>query len=172
MATTGKGSKTKGSKFERDVRDELRRIYPADKRDAIKRVPMSGAGWMKGDLLDRNDTSWCYEAKKHEILGLPAWWKQTVRECQATQEPCLVFSSNYRPIYWCVREDQWIAYSDQARIPATGVVGTTTKIYDKLADLGPFDYLAITLAGEDIAVVPNEYFIIVRKALWEDRDGE
>ena len=45
----GAGAKAKGSRAERQWRDELKRIYKDAKlHDKIKRVPMSGASWMKG----------------------------------------------------------------------------------------------------------------------------
>ena len=42
----GAGAKAKGSRAERQWRDELRRIYSDTKKhEKIKRVPMSGASW-------------------------------------------------------------------------------------------------------------------------------
>ena len=52
----GAGAKAKGSRAERQWRDELRRIYSDTKKhEKIKRVPMSGASWMKGGVVDFND---------------------------------------------------------------------------------------------------------------------
>lgn len=166
---SGRSAKVKGSKFERDVRDELKRIYPSERRSQINRVPMSGASWMKGDVFDANDTAWSYEAKKHETLCLPDWWRQSKRQASSFQEPILVFSSNHRPLYWCVLANQWEAYALQAGLPLLEQIESSTRnIYNKLKELKTREVLVIELDGDKVAVIPNESFITVRRRLWEN----
>ena len=133
---TGRGARAKGGTFERKVRNELRRIYDdASKHGEIQRVPMSGGGWMKGDIIDLNDNTWTYEAKCQEALSLPAWWRQTKLQAKSFQTPCLVFSSNHRPMYWIMKAGDWEAYEGNTVLD--GIVEyvdmTTRGLYPKLA---------------------------------------
>ena len=96
----GAGAKAKGSRAERQWRDELRRIYSDTKKhEKIKRVPMSGASWMKGDVVDLNDYDSLYEVKNQEKLEIPSWWRQAVREAGSNRTPFLVITQNHRPFY-------------------------------------------------------------------------
>lgn len=96
----GAGAKAKGSRAERQWRDELRRIYrDAKKHEKIKRVPMSGASWMKGDVIDLNDYDSLYEVKNQEKLEITSWWRQAVREAGSSRTPFLVITQNHRPFY-------------------------------------------------------------------------
>lgn len=166
---SGRSAKIKGSKFERDVRDELKRVYPADRRGQINRVPMSGASWMKGDVFDANDVAWAYEAKKQETLCLPDWWRQSKRQASSFQEPVLVFSSNHRPLYWCVLADQWDAYSLQAGLPLLEQIESSTRnIYNKLRELKTREVLVVELDGDKVAIIQNEDWINVRRNIWQN----
>ena len=94
----------KGARFEYFVRDML------TEKTGVKwdRVPMSGAGSMKGDLYClTNHYYYCFEcksfkdtviqenllsAKSNNIFG---WWEQTVREAeQMNRKPALVFKKD------------------------------------------------------------------------------
>lgn len=163
----GRGSKQKGSRLERDVRDLLKKIYPVDRRDLINRVPMSGAGWMKGDVIDMNNTDWSYEVKNQETLALPEWWRQTKVQARSFQTPCLVFSSNFRPIYWVVKEDDWRSYERGTLFAdrTEYTKGSTRGLYDKLAKLGRFGVYCVTLDGDDVVIVPTEYYLEIRMEL-------
>lgn len=96
----GAGAKAKGSRAERQWRDELKRIYKDAKlHEKIKRVPMSGASWMKGDVIDLNDYDSLYEVKNQESLEIPSWWRQAQREAGSSRTPFLVITQNHRPFY-------------------------------------------------------------------------
>ena len=96
----GAGAKAKGSRAERQWRDELRRIYSDTKKhEKIKRVPMSGASWMKGDVVDLNDYDSLYEVKNQEKLEIPSWWRQAVREAGSNRTPFLVITQKHRAFY-------------------------------------------------------------------------
>lgn len=169
MGISGRGAKQKGSGFERDIRNELKRIYPPERRKAVGRIPMSGAGNIKGDVLDQNNTEFCYECKKHERLSIPEWWKQTLSQTQSWQTPVLAFSSNYRPIYWVLRERDWLAYIKQAELEpiyGIGAEGTLRGLYKKLKGLQRGEYYRSFIKDEPIAIIQNEDFITLRKVLW------
>lgn len=108
-------AKAKGSRAERQWRDELRRIYktPAE-REKIKRVPMSGASWMKGDVVDLNDYDTLYEVKNCEKLEIPSWWRQAVREAGSSRTPVLVITQNNRPFFVFMLPEDFYALEEQA----------------------------------------------------------
>ena len=165
----GKGAKTKGSSAERKVRDELRRIYPSELRQKVQRVPMSGAGWMKGDVIDLNDTDMCYEVKNQENLQIPAWWRQTIAQAQTWQTPVLVFTSNHRPFYWVMRVEDWEQYLDDSErhYLSNRVDGSTRSLFDKLSKLDRWSYYVIEIEGEELAVIANEDYITVKKEIYD-----
>lgn len=102
----GAAAKLKGNRAELRWRNELRRIYDdASMREKIKRVPMSGASWMKGDVVDLNDYDTLYEVKNQESLGIPAWWHQTIREAGTSRTAVLVVTQSYRPFYVFMQPD-------------------------------------------------------------------
>lgn len=94
----------KGSRFEYKIRDML------TKKTGVKwdRVPMSGAGAMKGDLYClTNHYLYCFECKSYadtviseNILSarsnnIYSWWDQCTREAaQMAREPALVFKKD------------------------------------------------------------------------------
>lgn len=167
----GKYSKAKGSRFERKVRDELRRIYDGDQKSEINRVPMSGAGWQKGDVIDINDNGWSYEAKCQETLALPAWWRQAKEQAKPFQTATLVFSSNHRPIYWVLRLDEWQAYVRETvyRNISSYKKTSTRSIYDKLSKYDDYDLAVISLDGDELVIVQNEYFIKMRRDMRNEK---
>lgn len=101
--TTNK-SASKGTRFEYKVRDLL------TKKTGVKwdRVPMSGAGSMKGDLYCKsNHYFYCIECKsfKDSVIqenllnaksnNLYSWWEQTMREAkEMNRKPALVFKKD------------------------------------------------------------------------------
>lgn len=169
---SGRKSKAKGSSFERTVRDTLRKIYPAELRQKIQRVPLSGAGVFKGDVVDLNNTDWCYEAKKHETLALQDWWRQAKRETANWQHTCMVFSSNYRPVYWVIRADlardlMRQTFGDAADNMWTPVEGTTRKLYERLAQLQSYEYYLTELDNDEVIIMSTDMYIGMRKNLYE-----
>ena len=176
MSKSGRTAKRKGSVFERQVRDEIRSIYPSERRDLIQRVPLSGAGIYKGDIVDMNNTEWCYEAKKQEIVKLHDWWRQTKREAKAWQIPCLIFSSNRRGIYWAMHEADARAllegmYGSALDILLHPVDGTTRNIYDKLESMYSHQYYRLKLDNDPVVVMTTEMFIGSRKYIQRIKEG-
>lgn len=161
------GRRQKGARFERKVRDELKKIYPTERRSAINRVPMSGGGWMKGDLVDMNNTDWSYEAKCQETLQLPTWWRQTKAQTKSYQTACLVFSSNHRPMYWVLHLDDYKAYEADTVFDGTveHIPINTMRIYDKLGKLEANQVATTSLDGDAVAILPNDYFLELRRGL-------
>lgn len=94
----------KGTRFEYIVRDKL------TKKTGVQwdRVPMSGAGSMKGDLYCKsNHYFYCIECKsfKDSVIqenllnaksnNLYSWWAQTAREArEMNRKPALVFKKD------------------------------------------------------------------------------
>ena len=105
----------KGSRFEYKIRDLLT-DYTGVKWD---RVPMSGAGAMKGDLYClTNHYYYCFECKsfkdtviQENLLSAKSnniyqWWTQTVREAkQMSRKPALVFKKDRGKPLILVEED-------------------------------------------------------------------
>ena len=166
----GRGARSKGSRAEIEVRNQLRRIYPPEKRTAVHRVPMSGAGYTKGDVIDLNDTDMCYEVKNQENLQIPAWWRQTIAQAQSWQTPVLVFTSNHRPFYWVMRVGDWEQYLDDSErhYLSSRVDGSTRSLFDKLGKLDRWSYYVVEIEGEELAVIANEDYITVKKEIYDD----
>lgn len=169
MAKRGRSAKQKGSKAERLVRDQLKRIYPSDRRTRINRVPMSGAGWMKGDVIDMNDTDYSYEVKNQESLSLHKWWDQTVSQCQPYQQPVLVFTSNYRPLYWVIRlKDFNYLVKETGRDKIYKLKEITVRtVYNKLSSLEKNELAKTILSDEEVVILGTEDYIQMRKELYE-----
>lgn len=171
MAKSGKSAKQKGSRAERDVRDHLKRIYSSDKRSRINRVPMSGAGWMKGDVIDMNNTDYSYEVKNQEKLALPEWWRQTLNQTHSSQQPVLVFTSNYRPLYWVIKKaDYEYLAGETGRLELYKLINLTTRsIYKKLSELDRLELGLLNLVDDEVVVIDTEKYIEMRKDLYESR---
>lgn len=105
----------KGSRFEYKIRDML------TEKTGVKwdRVPMSGAGSMKGDLYClTNHYYYCFECKsfkdtviQENLLSAKSnnfygWWEQTVREAdEMNRKPALVFKKDRgKPLIAVVEE--------------------------------------------------------------------
>lgn len=97
-------SAAKGSRFEYSIRDLLTKKTGAE----WERVPMSGAGTMKGDLYcPTNHYYYCFECKSfadsviaENLLtaksnNFYSWWDQTTREAaQMNRKAALVFKKD------------------------------------------------------------------------------
>ena len=167
MPITARGRRAKGQRAERQVRDLLKSIYDVDRRDQIHRVPMSGASYTKGDVVDLNDNSWSYEVKAQEKLALPLWWRQTKIQTKSFQTACLVFTSNNRPFYWVMKAGDWEAYEGDTVFD--GVVEyiemSTRNLYYKLAELNDIQVGHTTLDGDEVVIVPTKLYLALRKDL-------
>lgn len=88
-----RSAKAKGSKLERKVAEEYRRIGIE-----AKRMPLSGAfSHLKADVFKPVADGYHDECKNQETVNLKDWWAQTTRYC-GTNEPVLHISANYRPV--------------------------------------------------------------------------
>lgn len=110
----GKASQ-KGTRFELKVRDMLREKTGA----TWERVPLSGAGAMKGDLYCKtNHYHYCIECKSFKDTVIQenlltaksnnfySWWSQTVREAKdMNRKPALVFKKDRGKPMIAVLED-------------------------------------------------------------------
>lgn len=165
----GRSAKAKGNSAERKVRDQLRRIYPPELRQKVQRVPMSGASWMKGDVIDLNDTSMAIEVKNQEKLALPEWWRQTKEQAQSWQTPVLIFTQNHRPFYWVMRIEDWEQYlSDANRSTDRPELGSNRALMEKLGKLGPWEYYLAKIGDDLVAIIQNEDYITLKKELYEE----
>jgi len=126
MASRGKGSKTKGSSFERKIAKLFgKKLF--NNQDALKRTPLSGGGAWKGDIqlnpesdIPPKEFIYCIECKNNEQWNLYSlfqpnqkpivfsWWAQTIKACPVGKIPLLVMSKNFYPIF---------VMSDQIPIP-------------------------------------------------------
>lgn len=108
-------SAAKGSRFEYAIRDKLKEKTGV----AWERVPMSGAGTMKGDLYcPTNHYYYCFECKsfadsviQENLLtaksnNFYSWWDQATREAQQmNRKPALVFKKDRgKPLIAVVEE--------------------------------------------------------------------
>ncbi len=105
----------KGARFEYFVRDKL------TEKTGVKwdRVPLSGAGTMKGDLYClTNHYYYCFECKsfKDTVIqenllsaksnNIFSWWEQTLREAkEMNRKPALVFKKDRGKPIIAVEED-------------------------------------------------------------------
>lgn len=164
----GKGARDKGSRAERKVRDILRGIYPSMFRKNVQRVPMSGAGYIKGDVADMNDTDTCYEVKCHEKLAMPSWWRQTKSQAK-TRTPVLVVTQNYRPYYFIMRAGDWFSLQDQTEYQGMSKlyeVGKNTTFFDDMAKLEPRDLGSISLDDDECVVIASNYYTEVKTSIF------
>lgn len=115
---SGRKSKDKGSRFERELAKQFQEWSGLE----LRRTPLSG-GWAKqnpnasGDItcIDpdalfpfhieaKNNESWNWEAiLRGTCQVFEDWWDQTISTCPATKVPLLVFSKNYHStwvVFW------------------------------------------------------------------------
>lgn len=170
----GKQAKDKGSRGERLWRDELRRIYDtAQEREKIKRVPMSGASWMKGDVVDLNDYDTLYEVKNCEKLEIPAWWRQAVRESGSSRTPVLAVTQNNRPFFVFMTTEDVEALYKQAGV-SEHLRKTLWKrqkgLLDAISRLGQLEVIEVLLGSKDQIVLTGmqaENYIYLKKLIRE-----
>lgn len=97
-----KSAKSKGSRLERKVAEEYRRIGIE-----AKRMPLSGAfSHLKADIFKPVYDGWHDECKNQETVKLREWWQQASSTC-GKSEPVLHISANFRPIITVIRTDKW-----------------------------------------------------------------
>lgn len=97
-----RSAKSKGSRLERRVAEEYRRIGIE-----AKRMPLSGAfSHLKSDIFKPVYDGWHDECKNQETVKLREWWNQATSTC-GKSEPVLHISANHRPIITAFRTDKY-----------------------------------------------------------------
>lgn len=98
-----RSAKAKGSRLERLVAGEYRRIGIE-----AKRMPLSGAfSHLKADIFKPVYDGWHDECKNQETVKLKEWWSQATSTC-GKSEPVLHISANFRPVITVMRTDKYI----------------------------------------------------------------
>ena len=98
-----RSAKAKGSRLERLVAGEYRRIGIE-----AKRMPLSGAfSHLKADIFKPIYDGWHDECKNQETVKLKEWWGQATSTC-GKSEPVLHISANFRPVITVIRTDKYI----------------------------------------------------------------
>lgn len=168
----GKGARDKGSRAERKVRDMLRSIYPKEKRSYVYRVPLSGAGAIKGDVADNNDYDSCYEVKNQERLHIPEWWQQAKAQAGASRTPILVVTQSYRPYYFIMSILAWKNLGRSTVFETCNSerpISTGSKFFDEIAGVQHREIGLITVNGEELAVIPSDFYLEVKEAQFRAR---
>jgi len=171
----GAGAKAKGSRAERQWRDELKRIYKdTSKHDKIKRVPMSGASWMKGDVVDLNDYDSLYEVKNQESLCIPDWWRQAKRESGTSRTPFLVITQNHRPFYVFAEEHVIMTMLQAAELDKVSKTVSWRKqkgLLDAIDRCDDYDVVVADIGCKEhvfLAAIKGESYIQLKKLLTND----
>lgn len=169
----GRAAKRKGSRAEIKVRNALRRIYPVELHNNVQRVPLSGAGSIKGDVYDANDWDSCYEVKCQETLTLNDWWRQAKNQAGTSRTPVLVITQSYRPFYYILHKNDW----DTMRAATEwDLFGKETffkhpkGLMDGLAELEQYSVGSMMLDNDTVSIVPEEYYLDVKESLWNAKN--
>lgn len=172
-ARRGLSAKRKGSKAEIKLRNLLRSIYPPELRERVYRVPLSGAGAIKCDVMDLNDPDSAYEVKCQETLVLKDWWEQAVSQAGTSRTPVLVITQNYRPFYFIMRTKDWEAIRDYSGFDSmvSEAQVTSRNLMDKLADLDKYQVGKMNLADTDVTLVPQGYYLEVKEWQYKTKNG-
>ena len=171
MAVKGKGARGKGYRAERKLRDILRKIYPTSElKHNVQRIPMSGAGYIKGDVADNNDVDSCYEVKNQEQLHLHDWWRQTKSQAGSTRTPVLVVTQNFRPFYFIMMANDWsemVQHTEYKDYTESTRVHTGSTFFDELADLSEMVCGVVTLDDDECYVISQSFYIDVKTSIYE-----
>lgn len=165
----GRAAKRKGSRAEIKVRNALRSIYPQELRTKVQRVPLSGAGSIKGDVYDANDWDSCYEVKCQESLVLNDWWRQAKVQAGTSRTPVLVVTQAYRPFYYFLHKTDWDEMRNRTEYElfASEVAFKHPKgLMDGLANLDKYTVGTITLDDDITVIVPESYYLAVKESLF------
>ena len=170
MSVKGKGARDKGSRAERKVRDILKTIYPPELRKNINRIPMSGAGYIKGDVSDSNDPDSCYEIKNQEQLHLPEWWRQAKDQAGTVRTPVLVVTQNHRPFYFILRESDWTSMVESTEykdFTYQSEVKSGSKFFDEMSELAARTWGHVELDGDSCVAISQSFYIEVKTSIFE-----
>ena len=85
--------KEKGNRFERACAKEINNVSPTANG---RRTPLSGGMDFKGDIIVINQNSiykeWCFECKDQKTITLPAWIKQSEKDCPTSKQPIIIYN--------------------------------------------------------------------------------
>lgn len=125
-----RSAKAKGSKLERKVAEEYRKIGIE-----AKRMPLSGAfSHLKSDIFKPVPDGWHDECKNQETVKLRDWWNQTTSTC-GRSIPVLHISANHRPIITVMSSDQWYQLLKELKDSGQGFFHKTKKVTKKRYNL-------------------------------------
>lgn len=161
----GRAAKRKGSRAEIKFRNLLRSIYPQQLRDRVYRVPLSGGGAVKCDIMDLNDPDSAYEVKCQETLVLHDWWRQTKQQAGTSRTPVLVVTQNYRPFVILMHYKDWTAIRESTIYESYSDIlpMSTTRFMDKASNLPVHRAGQIELDGDSVLVIPQEFYLEVKQ---------
>lgn len=165
----GRSAKRKGSRAEIKVRNALRTIYPVEKRQNVQRVPLSGAGSMKGDVFDGNDYDSCYEVKCQETLVLHDWWRQAKSQAGTARTPVLVITQAYRPFYYIMHESDLVEMLSNTEFKDMAVysfLGNSRNLFDKLAEMEAREVDKMLLDDDPVAIINENFYLEIKKSLY------
>ena len=166
----GKGARAKGSRAEIKVRNMLRSIYPPELRQRVQRVPLSGAGAIKCDVMDLNDPDSAYEVKNQETLCLNDWWRQAKSQAGTVRTPVLVITQSYRPFYFILHKKDWDEMRDATEYELFGEeieYKHPKNLMDKLgSELESRQVGTIILDGDTCVIVPQDYYLEVKESIY------
>ena len=166
----GAGARRKGSRAEIKVRNMLRTIYPQELRNNVQRVPLSGAGAIKCDVMDTNDPDSAYEVKCQETLNLNDWWRQAKFQAGISRTPILVITQAYRPFYFILHKKDWdeMRGATEFELFSEEVAFKHPKnLMDKLAtELDNRQVGNIFLDDDECVIVPQDYYLEVKESLF------
>lgn len=165
-------TREKGRRAEHHVRDELRKIYPRERRNDVQRTMLSGGGYIKGDITDRVDDRFCYEVKNQEGTSIKTWWQQTLAQTRAHEMPVMVFTKNHHPFYYVMFLEDWDTLVDGAKysdIITYKMFPTSAGIYKKMAALVGFEVMSFPCMSRDLVCVSEKLYWEVRD--WHNKHG-
>lgn len=169
MSVKGAGARRKGSRAEIKVRNMLRTIYPPELHKNVQRVPLSGAGAIKCDVMDMNDPDSAYEVKCQETLNLNDWWKQSKFQAGHSRTPILVITQAYRPFYFILHRKDWEAMRDATEYELFGdtvELKSSRNLMDKLAELEQHQVASLTIDGDECVLVPQNFYLEVKESIF------
>lgn len=165
-----RSAKAKGSKLERKVAEEYRRIGIE-----AKRMPLSGAfSHLKADIFKPVYDGWHDECKNQETVKLKEWWSQATSTC-GKSEPVLHISANYRPVITVMRTDKYINLLQELEDTGQPFLHKTEKITKKRFNLWDewselvakqgYGEPILHIEEHDLTVMSLEHYMEIRHCL-------
>lgn len=87
--------------------------------------------------------------------------------------PVLVITQTYRPFYYLMRRSDWRAFMealDMVEIPKYFKIKKQTELFDKMGETEtPNTVGLIYINEEELAVVPETYYINIKTLLYDEQ---